>query len=391
MKIMHVLTDSNIGGAGILVESLLRHTAVPHENITVLLPRGAALAARFRAHGVRVFDVLHTPDSSLSLRDFLTVRRMLLRLRPDILHTHASLSAKLAARTLLFLRPTVLGTRHCAYPAWRGGRPFFRVLHRLVDRALSSVTVATAEAAVRNLVALGLPQKRIRLIRNGGEELTPLSAHEKDALRDALLIPRNAFVVGMCARMVPAKDHMTMLRAAKLLLSAKVPLSEHTGYHFLWIGDGSEAPTLRLTAEKWGLSAHLTMVGEVSDVSPYLNLFDLSVNCSIGTETSSLALSEGMSLGIPAVVSRYGGNPEMIGEGENGLLFPPQDAHALAAAIARIAADPPLYRRLSEGARTRYFRDLRAAKMAREYDCLYEKLLLARRRPLLARRPAQEH
>ncbi len=381
MKIMHVLTDSNIGGAGILLESLIRHTAIPPENITVLLPHGAALRDRFRALGVRVLDILGKPDHSLSLHDFFTVRRALLRLRPDILHTHASLSAKLAARSLLFIRPTVLGTRHCTYPVEKAEGPLLRFFRRTADRALSSVTVATAEAAVRNLTELGFSRRRIRLIRNGGEEKKPPSPEKKALLRDALLIPREAFVVGMCARMVPAKDHMTMLRAAKILLS------EHTGYHFLWIGDGSEAPSLRMTAETWGLSSHLTMVGEVADVSPYLSLFDLSVNCSVGTETSSLALSEGMSLGIPAVVSRYGGNPEMISEGENGLLFPPRDARALASAIARIAASPTLYRRLSEGARARYLRDLRAAKMAAEYDCLYETLLLSRRHRRSRRSP----
>lgn len=387
MKILHILTDSNVGGAGILLESLLRHTAIERQHIFVLLPRGAALSDRFRALGVTVLPLLRDGDRSLSFFDFFIIRRTLCRIRPNILHTHASLSGKLAARTLLFSRPVVLSTRHCAYPVvGKAGRPLMRFLHRLGDRLLSDLTVATAEAATENLVALGIPKSRIRLIRNGAEELPVLPPLKRDALRDALSIPREAFVVGMCARMVPDKDHMTMLRAASILLS------EHTGYHFLWIGDGSEAAELRLTAEKWGVLPHLTMIGYATEVSPYVNLLDVMVNCSVGTETSSLALSEAMSLGIPCVVSRYGGNPELVREGENGLLFPPRDAHALAEALSLLSSDRALYLALSHGAKERYRTALRATQMARAYDHLYARLLdrrlrLQSARPLRRARP----
>ncbi len=382
MKIMHILTDSNVGGAGILLESLLRHTALPRQSIYILLPRGAALCDRFRACGVQVLPLLRDRDRSLSFRDFFIIRRTLCRIRPDILHTHASLSGKLAARTLLFSRPVVLSTRHCAFPvSVTAQHPLLCFLRRTVDRFLSTMTVATAEAATDNLAALGIPKERILLIRNGAEELPPLSRGKQDALREALGIPREAFVVGMCGRLERVKDHMTMLRAATILLS------EHTGYHFLWIGDGSEAAELRLTAEKWGILPHLTMVGYAADVAPYVNLFDVAVNCSVGTETSCLALSEAMSLGIPCVVSRYGGNPELIQEGENGLLFPPRDAHALAEALSRLYLDRPLLLALSRGARARYTASLRASHMASAYDRLYARLLNHRVRPLLTRHP----
>ncbi len=373
MKIMHILTDSNVGGAGILLESLLRHTAVARESIFVLLPRGAALCDRFRACGVTVLPLLRDGDRSLSLRDFFIIRRTLCRIKPDILHTHASLSGKLAARSLLFSRPVVLSTRHCAYPVSEKERsPLLCLFRRTGDRLLSATTVVTAEAAAENLTALGIPQSRICLIRNGAEALRRLSPSERDTLREALGIPREAFVIGMCARLEPVKDHMTMLRAAVLLLSG------HTGYHFLWIGDGSEAAELHMTAEKWGLLPHLTMIGYAADVAPYVNLFDVAVNCSVGTETSCLALSEAMSLGIPCVVSRYGGNPELIREGENGLLFPPRDAHALARALSRLSHDRALYLALSHGAEKRYRTALRAPRMAEAYDRLYTRLLSRR-------------
>ena len=122
------------------------------------------------------------------------------------------------------------------------------------------------------------------------------------------------------------------------------------------------------------MDGHLTMVGEVRDVAPYTALFDAAVNCSVGTETSSLALSEAMSLGIPCIASRFGGNVEMVREGENGLLFPVRNERALCAAIERLAWDRVLYEELSRGARGRFVRELRAEGMAAKYDALYAEL-----------------
>lgn len=363
MKILHVLTDSNVGGAGILLENTLIFSSLPRSCFTVLLPRGAALAPRLLARGFRVRAVLHGRDRSTSLSDFFRLVALIRRERPDILHTHASLSGRLAG--WLCGVPVRLATRHCAYPAGRGGRPLARWLHRTCDKHLSTCTVATAQAAAHNLVALGIPQEKILLIRNGAREIPRLPDRLREERRRALGIAAGDFVIGICARLAPVKDHATLLRAAALLLS------RHTGYHLLIVGGGEEEGALRGAASEMGIADHVTFTGYVEDPAPYLNLFDVAVNCSIGTETSCLALSEAMSLGIPCVASRFGGNPELVREGENGLLFEGRDAEALASCLFRLKQDRALYRRLCEGAFERYRRDLRAEGMARAYDRLY--------------------
>lgn len=374
MRITHVLTDSNIGGAGILLESLLRHTKYKKEGISVILPRGAAMAARYEALGVRVLPVLRVPERSFSFEDLSLLCRFLRADPPDVLHTHAALSARVAA-ALVCPRETVrIATRHCAYPVGEAGVLWRRLRNRLGERLLCDCTVATARAALDNLTALGIPPSRVRLIRNGGEALGRPSREQLSALRHTLEIPQGAFVCGMSARLAPVKGHETLLRAAKILLS------RHTGYHFLLVGGGSEAAKITELANELGVGAHLTMVGQVEDVAPYTALFDAAVNCSIGTETSCLALSEAMSLSIPCIASRYGGNPEMVTEGENGMLFPPKNAPALAAAIERLSCDRALYLHLSRGARARYECDLRASVMAARYDALYTELIAKKRK-----------
>lgn len=369
MKIVHVLTDSNIGGAGILLESLLRHTGLPKEEILVILPRGAALAPRYAALGVRVEAILRGGDRSLAPRDLLRLVALLRRERPDILHAHAALTAKLAAR--LAGVPHVLGTRHCAYPVKGILRWFRQPLFRFFDRLLCDGTVATAEAARDNLLALGLPEERIFLIRNGAEALAPLSPTARQNGRASLGIGREDFVVGMVARLHPVKGHDTLLRAASILLS------EHTGWHFLIVGGGEEEERLRAAADRAPLTGHVTLTGFTPQVGAYLGLCDVAVNCSRGTETSCLALSEAMSLGLPCVASRFGGNPEMVREGENGLLFPVGDAEALADRLRTLRLDRRLYAQLSEGARRRFQTDLRAEVMAAAYDRLWRDTVAA--------------
>ena len=106
-----------------------------------------------------------------------------------------------------------------------------------------------------------------------------------------------------------------------------------------------------------------------------MNISDININCSVGTETSCLALSEGMSLSKPAVASDYGGNPYMIKDGENGFLYPAGDVKKLSLAIARLSSDKELYESMSKSARERFESELNAAAMTEKTYAFYESLL----------------
>lgn len=366
MRVIHILSDSNVGGAGILLENLLRHTGLPKVDICVLLPRGAAMAARYRALGFCVREVLTVPDRSLAVRDLSVILREIRSFRPSILHTHASLIGRIAA--FLAGVPARIATRHCAYPVGRAGRPMRRLLHRAGDALLSTCTVATAHAAEKNLVELGIPADRIVMIHNGAEALSPMSREERAARRQALGIGKNCCCLGMAARLAPVKGQDLLLRAAKTLRQKEEDV------HVLLVGEGTERENLEKLARELGIAEHVTFTGYTERPADYVNLFDLAVNCSRGTETSCLALSEAMSLGIPVLASDFGGNPEMVRAGENGLLFPAEDVAGLVAAVTQVLRDPALYRTLSAGARRRFLSEFTATEMAKKYDALYRRL-----------------
>jgi glycosyltransferase involved in cell wall biosynthesis len=261
MKILHILTDSGVGGAGILLENMLTHSSLPRSCFTVVLPRGAAMAPRLSARGFRVFPILRGADRSFALRDLFRLIMLIRREKPHILHTHASLTGRIAG--WLAGVPIRLATRHCAYKVKPGRHQFSSWVHRMADKSLTTCTVATAGAAAKNLMALGIPPEKILLIRNGARAVSRLPAAQRDGLRRQLSIDEEAFVVGICARLAPVKDHMTLLRAAKLL-------EEQHGYHFLIVGGGEQEAALRAAAKEMGIAGSVTFTGHQEDPAPYL-------------------------------------------------------------------------------------------------------------------------
>ena len=105
-----------------------------------------------------------------------------------------------------------------------------------------------------------------------------------------------------------------------------------------------------------------------------MNIAHININCSVGTETSSLALSEGMSIGLPAVVSDYGGNAYMVHDGINGFVCPCYDHITMAGRIQTLISNKRLYEYMSAEAYSRFCCELNAEAMTKKTNKLYDKL-----------------
>ncbi len=371
MKVLEVISDTNIGGAGMLLLARLRHSDRARFQTTVLLPSGSALAGRFREIGIPVYFMNGCRDQSFDMRHVSELVSTIRRLSPTLINCHGCFSARVAAAIAHV--PIRLYTRHCAYPVARYRQMFpCQVTFGAMSNILSHHVIAVADAARENLLDMGIKPTRISVIINGAEALRLLSEDEKQQLRHELKIPDDGVMIGISARLEPCKDHACFLRAA-----ARICKTDER-YYFLILGDGSLRPSLEREACRLGIASHTRFLGFVEDVAPYVNLFDLHVNCSIGTETSSLAISEAMSLGIPTVASDYGGNPYMVRDGENGFLYPAGDDVALAGRILRIFESHALYERICKGARERFCAELNAACMTKKTEQLYARLFRER-------------
>ena len=139
---------------------------------------------------------------------------------------------------------------------------------------------------------------------------------------------------------------------------------------------GKEADRDERFCKELGIEDMVCFCGFVEDMAPVYRLLRVNVNCSVGTETSCLALSEGMSASLPMVVSDYGGNGAMVGDGKAGILFPAGDEKALADALEKIVLHEDLEREMKKASYERYLKNYTAVQMTEHLTAVYEDLLL---------------
>ena len=368
MKVLHVISDKNIGGAGVLLCNLLSCFDRTVVESTVALPYGSQLDTRLKQLNIpRVY--LHKPCDRVSPKSIWELSQIIKSNNIDLVHANAALAARVAARACHI---PVVHTRHCCFP------PVGLLTNDLVrhtagvcNRLLSDYVIATADVAAKNLRELGIPEDKICVIINGSLPVREVDRGVLDETRKAFRIDKGDFTVGICARLEDCKGHDTFFSAAVILRQ----LRPNFPFRFLIIGDGSRRAELQKLCADFHLNDRVVFTGFVADMAPIYHILRLNVNCSCGTETSCLAISEGMSVGLPTVASDYGGNVAMIGESDAGILFPVGDAEALASAVLQIAEDAELEKRMKEAARARYLTHFTAAKMSREVQEVYEMIL----------------
>lgn len=245
-----------------------------------------------------------------------------------------------------------------------------RVLAPLTDRAIA-VSGSTRDFLVQKR---HVPADKVALIWNGAplDEFAPVPAATARRVRADLGIPEDALVLGTVGRLSEQKAHHVLLDAAARVLPTR-PRA--------WIliaGDGDRMPALRAQADALGIAARVVFAGHRADVPAVLGAFD--VFCiSSHYEGTPLALFEAMASGKAIVSTAVDGCREVLEDGSTGLLVPPRDPEALAAALARVADDAPLRDRLARMARDAS-RRYDIAECVRRMEDLYDDVL--RRRAL---------
>ena len=367
IKVAEAISDMNIGGAGRLLLDRIEHSDKSRFSYTVILPKGSALVSCFKKIGVKTVEIQGCYDKSLDFKSLYRFYRAIKNISPNILNSHACINARIAGR--LARVDANIYTRHCDFPIRK--MYTLSVVRRFLGVAfdiLNNGVIAVSDSARKNLLKLGVSDSKIKVIINGAQRLRRISNEEKSNLKRRLNIPPDSIVVSIFARLEEYKDHKTFLRAAKRLMLCDK-------YYFLIVGDGALADELKKYASRLNIEPKVRFLGFVDDVSPIMNITDVNVNCSIGTETSSLALSEGMSLGVPAIASDYEGNKYIVKNGVNGLIFSQRNDRELARKILYLTRNEKLYSSCSKNAIKRFNNELNAKRMAAETEKYYIDLL----------------
>lgn len=372
IKVMEVSSDTNIGGAGKCVLTFLKTYDRSKFDVSVVLPPNSLLKPEAEKYHVPVFEVEGMADKSLDRTAIRNLKRLFREQKPDIVHTHASMSARFAARSL---KIGIVYTRHSVFPpSPKISRGIGKKINGWINNRTSDRIIAVAEAAKDNLTATGVNEKKITVILNGVDRLSPLSEQERTEARESFGLKDGQKAAAIVARLNEVKGHKYLIQAAEIVLSSGIDAK------FFIAGTGETEEEIRRQIQAKGLQDRVIMLGFMDDVRPLMDVMDVQINCSFGTEATSLSLLEGMSLGKPAVVTDFGGNPGVIQNGKNGFLVPVKDPQAMASALITLFGDNELYEKMRAQALAIYQEKFTSEVNTRQIETVYSELYESRRR-----------
>lgn len=297
------------------------------------------------------------------VRGFLELRRHLRKIRPDLLHTYFFWPI-LFGRILKLLGEVEYLVENREDEGFNWGAHEYGWLR--LTRGLPDRVICVSESVRRHVLERErLPRDRVTVIHNGIPLPPKVPAADVVALRGKLNIDADGPVVGMVANM-----NRRVKGVHYFLESAAEILAHRPDSQFLVVGGGRELEHHRRRAEELGLSDAMCFTGFQENVAPLYELMDVSVLTSL-SEGLSITLLESMGHELPVVVTRVGGNPEVVIDGTTGYLVPPRDAHALAGKVLHLLDDPELRTRMGLAARERVERDFSVHRTARDYAELF--------------------
>lgn len=368
IRILNIISDTNIGGAGRVILNYLRYADRNKFETLVAIPRGSLLKPLLEEAEVPVYEVDGMADCSYASQDVKALQALIRRVKPDLVHTHGALSGRIAAKRC---HVPVVYSRHSAFPVPAKLKyPPGRWVNKLLNEHYADHIIAVSPATRDNLTEGGISPKKITVVMNGVAPVSPISDEEKAALRQSLGLGKDVFTFGILARIEDYKGHLYLVYAAKLLKDRG-----YSNFRILVAGTGAFEEEVTRAVTEMGVEDVVQMLGFRSDAAALLNILDVQLNASYGTEATSMALLEGMSLGLPTIASDYGGNPFVITSGQNGLLFPSKDSAALADAMAELMDHPEEVSIMREKALETYQSRFTGEVFARNTEQIYENVL----------------
>jgi glycosyltransferase involved in cell wall biosynthesis len=251
--------------------------------------------------------------------------------------------------------------------------------------ALADCVLANSLAGKNWLLAQGVRAQKIEVIQNGVNLPARTRRRGGAGIRRELGIPAETPVCACIGRVVSGKGIDVYLRAARILAD------QNRNVRFLMIGAHSAETNHKFEMEDLARELHLDgcliFTGERHNVDEILHEVDIVVHPSL-TEGLSNVVLEAMAAGLPVVATRVGGNPELVIDGETGLLVSPQNANELAHAIGFLLDHPQTARHFGDAARQRIAREFSINEMLRKTEELYLRLVSHSRKMAIADRRA---
>ena len=359
MKIVHLLNGFGTGGMEKGVATIIRNASSDFEHVVFCLTRSGP-SERLLPSGVPVVEIGKRPGHSP--RDFWRLVRALKMQRPQVVHTRnwGGFDGVIACR-LAGIRRVIHGEHGWVMDDPFGRSPRRLRIRRFLDRWIREYTCVSKEMErwLRSTVGI---RKPVTQIYNGIDTDHYAPTIAPGPIRRELALDDDSFVVTICGRLDPIKDHVTIFRACDLVREQGAEAV------LLVVGDGPESE--RLKREAGGNTLFLGNRDDVADILRETDVFALpSLN-----EGISNTILEAMASGIPVVATDVGGNPELVKRDVTGILVPPSDPGAIAVALLDYLRDPGRRKRHGDAGRRRVLQEFSVGDMVAAYEATYRRL-----------------
>ena len=358
MNILHIDEQTGWRGGEQQASNLIRGLAALGHRCFVAGKPGSEFLVR--DHGAT--DLVRIPVPCRGEFDLVTAYRLAREVRQraiDVLHAHSSHAVTYAVLARKFAgRGRVVASRRVDFPPNRN--PFSRWKYDQADRI-----VAISECIGRVMRDFGIPDTKLRVVHSG---IDPKRFEVEPLPRAALGVPDGVPLAGNVAALVGHKDHATLIDAVPHILR------EIPEFRLVIAGEGPLRPQLEAQIDRLGVGHAVTLLGLRNDVPRLLRALDLFVMSS-REEGLGTSVLDAMACGVPVVATNAGGIPEMVRDGETGLLVPVGDAGALGAAMVRSVRDHSLRASLRTNALRIVTERFTAEAMTRGNLAVYEELV----------------
>ncbi|MCX8065025.1 MAG: glycosyltransferase family 4 protein [Candidatus Hydrogenedentes bacterium] len=342
-----LITDPHLFGGGQItyVCKLSQGLIKRGHEVVVGCKKGSVFVELSKTYGYKVIDEFFFKGGLRIiswLRDISKFKEILKDLNPDIIHVNGSQDHWTAAivNSLLNHKYCIVRTRHNTYKVSN------HFLNKWLNINATDYHIAVCEFVMVNLIENnGFPREIITAIHNGVdvEEFRANEELRKKAREEFGFTPDD-IVFGISARLNPAKGHKFLIQAVKKI-SSFVP-----NIKVLILGQGILEEELKQLTKDLKLEDVIKFGGYRKDMAYCTQAFDVAVMPSIDCDTSSFSLKEAMAEGKPVIASDYGGLPEIITDGVEGIIVPAGTVEPLAEAIKTLATNPELRKKMGERA-----------------------------------------
>jgi glycosyltransferase involved in cell wall biosynthesis len=359
MKVLHVETGRQLYGGPQQVLYLL--AGLQKRSITTVLvcPHGSAIARAAAEQNITVRTLNYRGEHDL--RFLPRLKRIVREEQPDILHCHsrrgADIYTGIIARQLSI--PAVISRRvDNPEPRW-----FAALRYRSYARI-----IAISEAIKEVLQRAGVAEQRLDVIHDSVAAESFAVAPDCDGFRREFSLDARDVVLGITAQLIERKGHCFLLHALAILMP------KYPRLKLLIFGQGPLLQTLTAQVHELGLQESVRFAGFREDLDDYLACIDVLVHPALA-EGMGVAVLKAAAAGVPVVAFAAGGVREAVVHEVTGLLVPPADVDALAAAIGRLLDDPNLRRRFGEAGRQRMQAEFSVDAMVSRHCELYRSMI----------------